>query len=592
MKSFFKYFFASLLAIIVSGVILAVIFFGMIGAAVSSIGKDAAPTVSSNSILLLDLGNNFNEIAHEDITSIISGSASQVGLLDVLASIKNAKNDDKINGIYIKANTSSNGMSSMQELRNALEDFKTSGKFILAYNDMISQSTYYVASVADSIFINPLGSVEIKGLASSIMFYKGLFDKLDLKPEIFYAGQFKSATEPYRAKEMSAPNRKQIAAMQGDFWNEFVTKVAASRNLDTATIDDLARTLKVNTATDALTHKLVDGILYKDQMESLLKEKNGQKVDDKKINFINIKDYAKGLTRGNEKNKIAVLVGEGQILDGSGTGSLYEITSDKFVAEIRKVRDNDDVKAVVIRVNSPGGSALASEVILRELKLLKEKKPYVVSMGDLAASGGYYMACAADSIFAMPNTITGSIGVFAMMINPQGFLNNSLGITFDTEKNMPYADFMQMSRPISDFEKGIIQKSIDSMYLTFRTRVADGRGMTVEYVDSVGQGRVWTGSDALELGLVDALGGLDRAIASAAALANLDKYSVRVYPSPINQMEDLLKNIQGGSGEKVQLESMVKNQFSEQFKILQMYKVYQSNPSKMWMYMPFEFSFN
>lgn len=592
MREFFKYFLASLLAILISAIILGIIFFGVIGAAISSIGKETTTTIKSSPILSIDLGEHFNEIGHEEFSTIFSNQPKPMGLLELLNAIKKAKTDNNIKGIYIKSNLNSNGLSSLQEIRAALEDFKSSGKFIISYSDMIPQLSYYLSSVADSVFVNPLGGVELKGLASNITFYKGLLDKLEVKPEIFYAGQFKSATEPFRMNKMSDPNRKQLAQLQEDVWSELVTKMAASRGLDTAQINDIARNLKVKTAHDALQYKLIDGIKYKDEVETILKEKSGQAASDKELDMMNIRDYAKNLSGNSSKDKIAVLVGEGQILDGDGTGSLFEITSNRFIKEIRKVRDNDEIKAVVIRINSPGGSALASEVILRELDLLRKKKPYVVSMGDVAASGGYYIACHADSIFAMPNTITGSIGVFAMMFNPQGLMSNKLGISFDTEKNMPYADFMNMTRPITDYEKGIMQEMIDTMYLTFRTRVADGRKRTVEYIDSVGQGRVWTGVDALSNGLVDAIGGIDRAVQSAATIAGLKDYAVTVYPRAVNQMEDLFKNMQGLDKDKVNLESVFKNQFTEEYKYYQMLKAFQTNRSGVWMYWPYTWEMN
>lgn len=587
MRDFFKYFFASLLAIIVSAGVIAIIMIGVVGAAVSSIGKEAPVNAANKPILLIDLGETYNEIAHEEFSLFLSSSAQPVGLISAMEAIRRAKDDNNIQGIYIKANTGNNGLSTLQELRAALEDFKTSGKFIVSYADMIGQMSYYIASVSDSIFINPMGSVELKGLSSNITFFKGLLDKLEVEPEIFYCGQFKSATEPFRLKQMSEENRKQLAEIQDDVWDDYISKVAESRGLDTAAVNNIARTLAVNTASDALNAKLIDGIKYKDEVENILKTLVGQRNRNREPSMINIRDYSKTMSLGNSRDKVAVIVGEGQIYDGSGTGSLYEITSDRFIKEIRKVRDNDDVKAVVIRVNSPGGSALASEVILRELDLLREKKPYVVSMGDLAASGGYYIACHADSIFAMPNTITGSIGVFAILMNPQGLLKNKLGITFDSEKNMPYADFMSFTRQMTDFEKQKLQQSVDSMYLTFRSRIADGRDMSLEYVDSVGQGRVWTGVDALNLGLVDALGGLSRAIQSAATIAGLENYSVRIYPSPINQMEDLFKNLGSSSDDKVKLERFMKSEFSEEYKYYQMLKGFSTNPTNLWTYLPF-----
>lgn len=592
MREFFKYFLASLLAILISAIILGIIFFGVIGAAISSIGKETTTTVKSSPILSIDLGEHFNEIGHEEFSTLFSNQPKPLGLLELLNAIKKAKTDNNIKGIYIKSNLNTNGLSSLQEMRSALEDFKSSGKFVISYSDMIPQLSYYLCSVADSVFVNPLGTVELKGLASNITFYKGLLDKLEIKPEIFYAGQFKSATEPFRMNKMSDPNRKQLAQLQEDVWNELVTKMATARGLDTAQINDIARNLKVKTAHDALQNKLIDGIKYKDEVEAILKEKAGQSASDKDVDMMSIRDYAKNLSNNPSKDKIAVIVGEGQILDGDGTGSLFEITSNKFIKEIRKVRDNDEIKAVVIRINSPGGSALASEVILRELDLLRKKKPYVVSMGDVAASGGYYIACHADSIFAMPNTITGSIGVFAMLFNPQGLMSNKLGISFDTEKNMPYADFMNMTRPITDYEKGILQEMIDTMYFTFRTRVAEGRKRTIEYIDSVGQGRVWTGVDALSNGLVDAMGGIDRAVQSAATIAGLKDYAVTVYPRATNQMEDLLKNIQGLDKDKVNLESIFKNQFTEEYKYYQMLKAFQTNRSGVWMYWPYTWEMN
>lgn len=588
MKDFIKYFFASLLAIIISSFVVGIIFFAMIGAAISSLSTETTTSVKSSvaPILSIDLSDYYNELGHEDMMSLFSNKTKPVGLLDLLEAIKKAKTDNQIKGIYIKANGGSNGLSTLQELRTALEDFKSSGKFIMSYSDAIPQMSYYIASVSDSIFVNPLGSVELSGLSSSIMFYKGLLDKLEVKPEIFYAGQFKSATEPYRMKEMSEPNRRQLAQLQEGFWEDIITKIGASRGIDTATLNDIAAHLKIKTAYDAVKHGLIDGIKYKDEIEAILKEKIGQDQS-KTLDMVSIKEYAKSVDRGSSKNKIAIIVGEGQILDGDGTGSLFEITSNKFIREIRRVKNDDNIKAVVIRVNSPGGSALASEVILRELDLLREKKPYVVSMGDLAASGGYYIACHADSIFAMPNTITGSIGVFAMMFNPQGLLNHKLGLTFDVEKNMPYADFMNMTRDISEFEKGVMQEMIDTMYLTFRSRVADGRKTTIDYVDSVGQGRVWTGIDALKLGLVDALGGIDRAIQSVASIAGLSDYAVIIYPKTVNQMEDLFKTMQNLDKDQVGLESFFKYQFTEEYKTYQMLKSFQTNPSGVWMYWPY-----
>jgi len=589
MKQFFKYFFASLLAIIVSFGLLFVIFFIVVGSVISSIDSGSEPqAITKKSVLYIDLSQPISEVSHQDFNSFLSGGSSPSGLIDMMKSIKAAKDDKNITGIYIKAQSGGSiGMSTMSELRDALLDFKSSGKFIYAYNQNITQGSYYLSSVADSVFVNPVGGMELKGLASTITFFKGALDKLDVEPVIFYCGKFKSATEPYRFKQMTNENRIQIGSLLNDYWHEISQSIADSRQVDTAHVNALARNFTLRTANDAIANKMIDGVMYIDQIESLLKSKNGQDADDKKVNFININDYVKTVKNTSSKNKIAVLVAEGQIVDGTGSNSPYEVASVNFIKEIRKVKDNDDVKAVVLRINSPGGSALASDEILRELDLLQEKKKLVVSMGDVAASGGYYIACHADSIFATPSTITGSIGVFGMMFNITKLMENKLGITFDVEKNMPLADFGNMSRKMTDQEAQIIQASVDTVYYTFKAHVAKGRKLSIEYVDSVGQGRIWSGTKALELKLVDAIGGLDRAIQSAASLAGLTDYSIRVYPSPVNQMEELLKSLQGMNNEDVFFNQFLKTFAIHDKFLIQSLKNIKNNSNGVWMVMPY-----
>lgn len=551
MKDFFKYFLASLLAIVVSGILLAFIFFGIMGALVSSATSQQVAVIRDNSVLEIDISKAISEIPQANILSAITGgnNGSSVGLFEAIRSIEAAAKDEKIKGIYLKASGNANGWATSQQIRNALKDFKSSGKFIYAYADGISQKAYYIASVADSVFINPLGSVELKGLSTNIMFYKGLLDKLEVEPEIFYCGKFKSATEPMRAYKMSDENRAQIKAYQADFWASLRSAVAEHSGLTPETIDSIVRLGLVQNSQDAVNYRLADGIKYKDEFEDMLKVKLG--IDKKKnVDLASLSDYKSRLSQKPSSNQIALLIAEGTIVDGkAGANTEAVIASEDFIEEIRKVRKDSNIRAVVMRVNSPGGSALASENILRELDLLQKDKKLVVTMGDYAASGGYYIACNADSIFALPNTITGSIGVFGVMMNTQKMFNNKLGITFDVEKTAPFADLGDGNRAMTAQEKGFIQKGVDTIYHIFKSHVAQGRKLDINYVDSVGQGRVWTGEKALDLKLVDALGGMDRAIAAAARLAGLNDYRVSTYPRPTSDMERLLKLMSSSSAQ-------------------------------------------
>ncbi len=592
MKQFFKFFFASLLALVVAGVIFFIAFFAIIGSISKSISgaavKEEQSLVKDKSILFIDLTDNFHELGESNSLALFTGGNSQsAGLHDLLKSIAYAKTDNNIKGIYLKAGGSSNGLATAQQIRNALKDFKSSKKFIYAYGDFIPQADYFIASVADSVFINPLGTVELKGLSSQITFFKGALDKLKVQPEIFYCGQFKSATEPFRMDKMSEPNRKQQAALQQDVWNEMLQAISEHTHADTATINGWAKQGTVQTAHDAVNYKLADGLRYKDEVESLLRKQTG--IEEKeKIRFSTISDYVNSVKDKTSDNSIAILVAEGEIVDGTGSGSGPQIASETFIKEIRKVRDNDRIKAVVLRVNSPGGSALASEVILRELQLMRKKKPIVVSMGDLAASGGYYISCQADSIFALPNTITGSIGVFGMMFNTQAFFNEKLGVTFDGEKNAPYADFPNMNRPMTEQEKKFIQNSVDTIYMTFKSRVAAGRKMDVAYVDSIGQGRVWTGTAGLKNGLVDAIGGLDRAVASAATIAKLKDYKLVTYPAAEDKLEKFMRMVQGNStSEKILAEQFLERELGREYRWFRMLKTMQEQKNRIWMMMPY-----
>ncbi|MNU24561.1 Protease 4 [compost metagenome] len=590
MKGFWKYFLASLLAIVVSGILLMFIFFGFMGALASSVTSSQVAVIKSNSILEIDLSKPISEIPQANILSAITGGApaAEVGLFEVLSSIEMAKTDEHIKGIFLKAGGNSNGWATSQQLRKALENFKSSGKFIYAYADGITQKAYYVASVADSVFINPVGNVELKGLSTNIMFYKGLLDKLEVQPEIFYCGKFKSATEPLRAYKMTDENRTQISAYQNDLWAEMVGVVVQHTGMDSTTVDSLVTAGAIQTSADAIQYKLADGLKYQDEVEELLKAKSGIAAD-KELNFASLSDYKSRLSQKPSSNHIALLIAEGSIIDGkAGANSGSVIASDDFIKEIRRVRDDESIKAVVLRVNSPGGSALASENILRELQLLKAKKKLVTSMGDYAASGGYYIACQSDSVFAMPNTITGSIGVFGVMMNTEKLFNNKLGITFDVEKTAPMADMGDMNRPFTERERQIIQHGVDTIYSTFKSRVATGRKLDIAYVDSVGQGRVWTGKAALNLHLVDGLGGMDRAIKAAASLAGISEYRVVTFPKPTSDIERLLKMVNGKDANSALLtKQLVQNELGFSFDAYQQFKLLMNNRNQVWMMLPF-----
>lgn len=590
MKQFFKMFFASMLAIIISSVVVILIIIGMVASAVNSqMNNKKEVTVAEKSVLYIDMASRFHEQGETNPFGAIFNDASDysAGLYDVVRSLEHAKNDDRIEGIYLRLAPSPNGWATLQELRNAIVDFKQSGKFVYAYGERITQSTYFVATAADSIYLNPVGDMDLKGFATVLAFFKGTLDKLDVEPQIFYAGKFKSATEPFRTTQMSDANRQQITEFQSDFWSQFTQAVASFTGTDTAAVTLLAKNGTIEFPEDALNNKLVSGLLYADEVRARLRKKVGLEDDDK-IKTITISKYAdKVLRKSVSGERIAVVYAEGGIVDGEAQSD-YEVASRDMTDIIRKLRKDDNVKAVVLRVNSPGGSALASEVILRELQLLKAEKPLVVSMGDLAASGGYYISCQADSIFAMPNTITGSIGVFTMMFNTSKLMENKLGITFDEVKNAPYADFPSGARTITADEAKRMQNSVDKIYTIFKSRVAKGRKMSIDSVDVIAQGRVWTGSDALELGLVDGLGDLNRAIQSAASLANMDDYKIATYPDPADQFKRMLKMFGGASMSTTAAKVAEEYELSEEYKMVQTIRNFKRTNGKTMMMMPFE----
>lgn len=589
MKQFFKMFFASLLAMIVTGVIIFGVIVGLIVSAVSSAtDPDPQVKVSSKSVLYIDLQNRIHEQGEENQFAVFTkDNTFSPGLYDIVRALDHAKTDDNIRGIVIRLNPSPNGWATLQQLREGIENFKGSGKFVYAYGEIINQNAYYVATAADSIYLNPVGSMDFKGFATVLAFFKGTLDKLEVEPEIFYAGKFKSATEPFRLKQMSDENRRQIQEFQSDFWSEFVRAVVSQTGGDSASVASLATEGVIEFPEDAVKYNLVDGLKYADQIESLIRKKTGIDEEDE-IKLLEIDDYAANVKRTYKRGgeKVAVLYAEGAIVDGESTDD-YQVASRDMSATIRALRRDDDIKAVVLRVNSPGGSALASEVILRELQLLKKEKPLVVSMGDVAASGGYYISSHADSIFVMPNTITGSIGVFSMMFNAQKLMNNKLGITFDEVKNAPYADFPSGIRPLTADEQAKVQRSVDNIYEIFKTHVSKGRNMSMEAVDAIAQGRVWTGTDALQNGLADAIGNLDRAVLSAATLAEIDDYSIVTYPEPIDRLGNMLKRMNKSNAMTEAIHTNIQEQLGEEYQLIKSIKDLKNMNGKAMALMPF-----
>jgi len=536
MKSFFKIFFASLLSLVIFSLIVFFLFVGWL----ARLASKEKPAVEAKSVLVLDLSQDFKELAVESPLSGFSSNDEMdvPGLYDVVRLINKAKDDKNIAGIQIIANSNPNGFANSEDIRNALINFKASKKFVVASGDIISQKAYYVANIADKIYLNPSGMMEWVGFNVDYIFLKGTLDKLEIQPEIFYAGKFKSATEPFRTDKMTPENKLQTTVWLNSLYSQFLLKASVSRNIDTATLHQLANEGKIQTARDALANKLVDDLKYDDQVKDEIKSRLQLGKYDR-INFISINKYAKaGGFKRSGKDHIALIYAEGDIVDGSADQRGI-IASENYMKLIRKARLDKTIKAIVFRVNSGGGSSLASENIWRELSLARQEKPVVVSFGDVAASGGYYISCAADSIFAEPNTITGSIGVFGIIPNMESFFKNKLGVTFDGVKTGEYAD-AGIFHPLSDEEKKMIQHSIEMTYQQFKKRVADGRKKDTAYIETIAQGRVWIGNDAMANGLIDHYGGLQDAVNCAARLAKTGDYRLRELPAPQNIFDRLL----------------------------------------------------
>lgn len=542
MKSFFKYVLATITGLIVTFFLLIIIGIAITASLINSATSEKSVVVAENSILHIQLDHTVTERTvpnpFEDMDIPGFSTSKSLGLDDILGRIDHAKSDDKINGILLDLSYVAADFATMQEIRDALVDFKESGKFIMAYSDVYSQKAYYLASTADSVFVNPEGMIDFRGLSSEIAFVKGTLDKLGIEMQIVKVGTYKSAVEPLIQDKMSAANQEQVQSYLNSIYNHFLGEISKGRNIPADSLHVIADNYLVHNADDAVQYGLADAKIYKDQLLSLLKDKLG--IDQKKdINTVTLAKYKPEISKKGSytRERIAILYATGEIVTGEGADG--QIGSDKISRELRKLRNDDKVKAVVFRVNSPGGSALASDIIWREVELLRQEKPIIVSMGDVAASGGYYIAAAADSIFAQPNTLTGSIGVFGTIPNLNKLWKDKLGVTFDGVKTAKFADFMSGSfnRAMTAEEEHIMQLEVNRIYNTFMNRVADGRGLDVAQVDSIGQGRVWTGAQAIDIGLVDRLGDIEDAIQAAANKAGIEDYTIVKYPAVKQPLE-------------------------------------------------------
>ena len=540
MKDFIKFTFASLLGVLLAGIVFAILgIVSMVGMMASS---DTETVVKENSIFMLKLNGTLSERASENpFQSFLGEENTNYGLDEILSSIQKAKDNENIKGIYLHAEALETSFASLEEIRSALMDFKESGKWIVAYGDQYDQGTYYLASTADKIIVNPQGSIAWHGLASQVVFFKDLLGKLGVDMQIFKVGTYKSAVEPFIATEMSPANREQTTAYITSIWNKLLEDISASRNLSVDSLNYYAdQMMDLRPAQDYITYGMADTLMYKDEVLSYLKNMSNREADEslRTLSLEDMKNVKRNVPKDKSGNIIAVYYAYGEIDNNTSTDE--GIDSKKVCRDLRKLREDETVKAVVLRVNSPGGSAYGSEQIWNEVVKMTAEKPVVVSMGDYAASGGYYISCAADCIVANPTTLTGSIGIFGMFPNMEKLFSDKLGLNFDMVKTNKLADMGDLTRPFNAAESEIMQNYINNGYKLFVKRCADGREMTTEAIEKIAEGRVWTGATAKELGLVDELGGLDKALEIAAEKAGVEAYSTITYPAKEGIFSSLL----------------------------------------------------
>ena len=549
MKDFFKYVLATIVGIVILFVVIAILgAMSLVGMVASG---EATKNVSDNSVLVVNLSGTMEEQAGDNtLNQFLGSAASTMGLQETLEAIQKAKENDNVKGIYIEAGSFSADYASLQEVRNALLDFKKSGKWIVAYGDIYTQATYYLCSVADKVWMNPSGEIDWHGMASQPIFVKDLLAKVGIKMQVIKVGKYKSATEMYTEEHMSDANREQTQAYINSIWKQITNDVSSSRKISVDSLNAYADRLVMFEGAEAQKkYKLVDALLYHDQVKAEVK-KLLKLDDDKSINQLSISDM-QTVKRKKDGEQVAVYYAYGDIVDSPTQGMLmgggHQIVANDVNNDLQSLADDDNVKAVVIRVNSPGGSAYASEQLWHQIEVLKQKKPVVVSMGGYAASGGYYMSSGANYIFAEPTTLTGSIGIFGTIPDRSELMTKKLGLKFDEVKTNKNAAFGTSSRPFNAEEISYLQSYINRGYQLFRKRVADGRKMTIEQVEAIAQGHVFTGADALKIKLVDELGGLDKAIAKAAQLAKIDEYYTNNYPAPPSIFDQLMNQAKGGN---------------------------------------------
>ena len=540
--------FASMLGTFLMLVILFLISIGIIAGIVAAASSDEV-VIDKNTVLVLKMDKPIADRVPKMPVLVMFGAEKNSGLTEILKNLKKAKTDKNVPGIYLDLSTVQASMATVEEIREGLLDFKKSGKFIWAYSEGYDQKSYYLASTADKIFLTPQGIVFFTGLSANMMFLKGTLDKLDIKIQVIRHGKFKAATEPLFLDKMSKENREQTTELINNLWDKMISGISESRHISKDELNYIADSLKLSKASEALKYKFIDEIAYKDEFLKDLRLKIGlsEKARIKTITMDKYTDVEDHEKKNTSRDKIAVIYAQGSI--ASGEGNDQSIGSERISRAIRKAREDDKVKAIVFRINSGGGDGLASDIIWREVALAAKTKPVVASFGDVAASGGYYIACAATRILAEPNTITGSIGVFGLIPNFEGLMKNKLGITFDEAKTNKNSGFIPVQRALTPFEYATIQKEIEDFYDTFITKVAEGRKLTKAQVDSIGQGRVWSGVDAKQIGLIDDFGGLNKAIGVAADLAKLKSYKIWALPEQKDPIQQIIDEIFGNSPE-------------------------------------------
>ncbi len=554
MRQFIKYTFASAIGFFISMVLVITVGLIFVFTTISTLKKEfkeglrtaQKKTISDNSVLQLEFDYPISERTRYKFQYGKYQIKRNLGLNDILQTLEHARQDDKIEGVYLDLNNYKGSMTITQEIREALKKFRQdTTKFVYAYGNDLSQNAYHLASVADKIYLHPNGYLFFKGLSAEVMFFKNTLKRLKIEPQIFKSGKYKGAIEPLYRDEMSEPNRHQTQVFLNTMFDNMKERIAAQRPIGATVLDSIADSLLVRTPSAAKQYNLVDELYYKDEFLAHVHSKLNI-ADNQEVNFVDLEDYSKSVeeTKTNTQQKIAIVYGSGAIQQGSSSEKGI-ITEERMSDAIKEARKDTSIKAIVLRINSPGGSALASDVIWRQVVLARQEKPVIASMSDVAASGGYYISCAADTIVAHSNTITGSIGVFGFLPNAQSFFNKKLGISFDRVKTNPYSDFMTISRPLSNKEKKVMQDEIDRIYDQFVSRVAKGRGLSKDSVHTIAQGRVWTGEDAKAVGLVDVLGGRKRAIAMAADKAQLDDYSIENYPEQKDPFQEIMDKLTG-----------------------------------------------